>query len=96
MAHSFGFWLVGTPDTSVFRLPLCRQRSERLFLCLFLLIPCDEPLSDDDARIPIGMAAQVARGQRHSPLAADPEHNAQWGHDSVRTPGLCCADSRGW
>src|SRR5260221_5057845 len=65
MAHSFGFWLVGTPNTCVFRLPLCRQRSERLFLCLFLLIPRDEPLPDDYARIPIGMPAQVAPGAEH-------------------------------
>src|SRR5258708_40033454 len=64
MAHSFGFWLVGTPNTCVFRLPLCRQRSERLFLCLFLLIPRDEPLPDDYARIPIGIPPPAAPGAK--------------------------------
>jgi hypothetical protein len=32
---------------------------------MFLVISCDESLSDDDARIPIGMAAQVALFAEH-------------------------------
>jgi hypothetical protein len=52
IAHNFRFWLLGNPNTCVFRRPLCQQRSGRLFL-LGCLIACAETLPDHQRGIPI-------------------------------------------
>src|SRR5260370_12145286 len=58
------FGHLGAGNTCRFHDPLCTQRSLRLFL-EWVLIPCDETLTDHKTRISIGMALHLAVRAEH-------------------------------